>query len=61
MGICELVPAITGILAVQVAAAMMAACLPSGSCAARLMLLVGGPATEGPGKVVDKELHEPIR
>ncbi len=27
----------------------------------RLLLFVGGPATEGPGRVVEKELSEPIR
>lgn len=47
--------------AVQVAAAMMGGCLPAGSGAARLILLVGGACTEGGGKVVDKELTEPIR
>ena len=45
----------------QVAASMMAAALPLGTCAARLMLFVGGPSTEGGGKVVDRELSEPIR
>ncbi len=40
---------------------MMGAALPAGTCAARLMLFVGGPSTEGAGKVVDKELSEPIR
>ncbi|KAL4422806.1 hypothetical protein ABPG75_009003 [Micractinium tetrahymenae] len=47
--------------AVAVAAALMGGCLPAGSGAGRLMLLVGGPCTEGAGKVVDKELTEPIR
>lgn len=47
--------------AVAVAAALMGGCLPAGSGAARLMLLVGGACTEGGGKVVDKELTEPIR
>ena len=45
----------------QVATGLAAGCLPQGSCAARIMLLVGGPATAGPGKVVDMELSEPIR
>lgn len=45
----------------QVAACLMGAALPQGSCAARAMLFVGGPSTEGAGKVVDKELSEPIR
>ncbi len=48
-------------LRAQVAASMMGAALPAGTCAARLMLFVGGPSTEGAGKVVDKELSEPIR
>ena len=39
----------------------MNACLPAGTGAARLMLFVGGPATHGPGKVVDTDLQEPIR
>ena len=46
---------------VQVAAGMMAGCLPAGSCAARIMLFAGGPPTVGSGKVVDMELIEPIR
>lgn len=45
----------------QVAAGMMAGCLPAGSCAARIMLFAGGPPTIGSGKVVDMELTEPIR
>lgn len=45
----------------QVAAGVMAACLPPGTGAARLMLFVGGPTTLGPGKVVDTDLLEPIR
>lgn len=45
----------------QVAAGMMAGCLPAGSCAARIMLFAGGPPTVGSGKVVDMELTEPIR
>ena len=39
----------------------MNACLPAGTGAAHLMLFVGGPATHGPGKVVDTDLQEPIR
>ena len=46
---------------VQVAAGMMAGCLPAGSCAARIMLFAGGPPTIGSGKVVDMELVQPIR
>ena len=48
-------------MVVQVAAGMMAGCLPAGSCAARIMLFAGGPPTVGSGKVVDMELTEPIR
>ena len=48
-------------MVLQVATGLAAGCLPQGSCAARIMLLVGGPATAGPGKVVDMELSEPIR
>ena len=47
--------------ALQVAAALAGGCLPPGGSSARLMLLVGGPCTEGSGKVVEKELSEPIR
>lgn len=47
--------------AMQVAAALMSGCLPAGGAAARLLLFVGGPCTEGGGRVVDKELMEPIR
>lgn len=47
--------------ALQVAAALMGGCLPSGGSAARILLFVGGPCTEGSGRVVDKELLEPIR
>ncbi|KAK9868182.1 hypothetical protein WJX84_004175 [Apatococcus fuscideae] len=47
--------------AIQVAAGLMAACLPLNSCAARLQLFVGGPSTVGAGKVVERQLLEPIR
>ncbi len=40
---------------------MTGGCLGALHCAARLLLFVGGPSTEGGGKVVDKELSEPIR
>lgn len=40
---------------------MMGGCLGALHCAARMLLFVGGPSTEGGGKVVDKELSEPIR
>ena len=39
----------------------MGAALPAGACAARMLLFVGGPSTEGAGKVVDRELSESIR
>lgn len=47
--------------ALQVAAALSAGCLPAGNGAARILMFVGGPGTEGTSKVVDKELIEPIR
>ncbi|GMH38572.1 hypothetical protein BSKO_06456 [Bryopsis sp. KO-2023] len=47
--------------ALQVAAGMMRACLPSSGNTCRLMLFVGGPCTEGPGKVVSRELAEHMR
>lgn len=49
------------LMCTQVAASLMGAALQQGMCAARLMLFVGGPSTEGAGKVVDKDLSEPIR
>ncbi len=48
-------------MCMQVAAGLMAACLPLHSCAARLQLFVGGPSTVGAGKVVERALLEPIR
>ena len=39
----------------------MGASVPSGTTAARIMLFVGGPCTEGGGKVVARELAEEIR
>ena len=47
--------------AVSVAAALAAACLPAGLCAGRILLFVGGPSTDGPGRVVERSLAEPIR
>ncbi len=47
--------------ALQVSMALMGASVPIGSCAARIMLFVGGPCTEGLGKVVNRELTEEIR
>lgn len=45
----------------QVAAGMMRACLSTGGNTCRLMLFAGGPCTEGPGKVVSRELTEHMR
>ena len=39
----------------------MAASVPPGSSAARIMLFTGGPCTEGMGKIINKELAEEIR
>ena len=39
----------------------MGAALMGATCAARLMLFVGGPSTCGSGKIVDTELAEAIR
>lgn len=47
--------------ALQVATALMGGSLPSGAGSARMLLMLGGPCTEGSGKVVDKDLTEPIR
>ncbi|KAI3880292.1 hypothetical protein MKX03_011025 [Papaver bracteatum] len=48
----------TGV-ALNVAAGLVGACLPG--TGARIIALVGGPCTEGPGMIVSKELSEPIR
>mmetsp|Transcript_470 Transcript_470/g.1093 ORF Transcript_470/g.1093 Transcript_470/m.1093 type:complete len:758 (-) Transcript_470:1-2274(-) len=47
--------------ALQVATALITASIPRGVALSRLMLFLGGAATEGPGKVVDKELEQSIR
>lgn len=47
--------------ALQVATALLGASLPIGNCAARILAFVGGPCTEGSGKVVDRELSEELR
>jgi len=47
--------------ALQVAAAMSAASVPRGIAMSRVMLFLGGAATDGPGKVVEKELTEALR
>lgn len=45
----------------QVAAGLTEAAVSGSTGAARIMLFVGGPTTDGPGQVVAKELLEPIR
>lgn len=45
--------------ALKVAAGMLAACSPD--TGARIIGLVGGPCTDGPGLIVSKELTDPIR
>mmetsp|Transcript_10397 Transcript_10397/g.29602 ORF Transcript_10397/g.29602 Transcript_10397/m.29602 type:complete len:756 (+) Transcript_10397:156-2423(+) len=47
--------------ALQVASALVTACVPRSVAQSRVMLFLGGAATEGPGKVVEKELSEAIR
>ncbi|KAJ4969061.1 hypothetical protein NE237_015762 [Protea cynaroides] len=48
----------TGV-ALNVAAGLLGACLPG--TGARIIALVGGPCTEGPGTIVSKDLSEPAR
>ncbi|KAM7266316.1 hypothetical protein ACFE04_004213 [Oxalis oulophora] len=48
----------TGV-ALSVAAGLLGACLPG--TGARIIALVGGPCTEGPGSIVSKDLSEPVR
>ncbi|GAB2210027.1 hypothetical protein Droror1_Dr00015277 [Drosera rotundifolia] len=48
----------TGV-ALSVAAGLLGACLPGSG--ARIIALVGGPCTEGPGTIVSKDLSEPVR
>ncbi|KAK5839553.1 protein transport protein SEC23-like [Gossypium arboreum] len=48
----------TGV-ALSVAAGFLGACLPG--TGARIIALVGGPCTEGPGTIVSKDLSEPLR
>ncbi|TYG98924.1 hypothetical protein ES288_A10G156200v1 [Gossypium darwinii] len=48
----------TGV-ALSVSAGLIAACLPG--TGARIIALVGGPCTEGPGTIVSKDLSEPVR
>ncbi|OVA12982.1 zinc finger protein [Macleaya cordata] len=48
----------TGV-ALNVAAGLLGGCLPG--TGARIIALVGGPCTEGPGTIVSKDLSEPVR
>lgn len=48
----------TGV-ALSVASGLLGACLPG--TGARIVALVGGPCTEGPGTIVSKDLSEPVR
>nr|XP_043609260.1 protein transport protein SEC23-like [Erigeron canadensis] len=48
----------TGV-ALSVAAGLLGACLPG--TGARIVALVGGPCTEGPGSIVSKDLSDPVR
>ena len=48
----------TGV-ALSVAAGLLAACNPG--TGARIIALVGGPCTEGPGTIVSKDLSDPVR
>lgn len=48
----------TGV-ALSVAAGLLGGCLPG--TGGRIIALVGGPCTEGPGTIVGKELSEPVR
>ncbi|KAK6914375.1 Sec23/Sec24 beta-sandwich [Dillenia turbinata] len=48
----------TGV-ALSVAAGLLGACLPG--TAGRIVALVGGPCSEGPGTIVSKDLSDPVR
>ncbi|KAI4344901.1 hypothetical protein L6164_012083 [Bauhinia variegata] len=48
----------TGV-ALSVAAGLLGACTPG--TGARIIALVGGPCTEGPGTIVSKDLSDPVR
>ncbi|KAL4273792.1 hypothetical protein GQ457_13G028790 [Hibiscus cannabinus] len=48
----------TGV-ALSVAMGLLGACMPG--TGARIIALVGGPCTEGPGTIVSKDLSEPVR
>jgi len=44
-----------------VASALLGASLPSGNCQARILAMIGGPCTEGGGRVVGRDLVEEMR
>ncbi|EXB73685.1 Protein transport protein SEC23 [Morus notabilis] len=46
-------------VALSVAAGLLGACLPG--TGARIIALVGGPCTEGPGSIISKDLSDPVR
>ncbi|KAG5223933.1 transport family protein [Salix suchowensis] len=48
----------TGV-ALSVAAGLLGACLPG--TGARIVALVGGPCTEGPGTIISKDMSDPVR
>ncbi|KAI3706252.1 hypothetical protein L6452_23866 [Arctium lappa] len=48
----------TGV-ALSVAAGLLGACMPG--TGARIVALVGGPCTEGPGSIISKDLSDPVR
>ncbi|OWM84238.1 hypothetical protein CDL15_Pgr011623 [Punica granatum] len=48
----------TGV-ALSVTAGLLGACMPG--TGARIVALVGGPCTEGPGTIVSKDLSDPVR
>ncbi|KAJ6744442.1 PROTEIN TRANSPORT PROTEIN SEC23 [Salix purpurea] len=48
----------TGV-ALSVAAGLLGACLPR--TGARIVALVGGPCTEGPGTIISKDMSDPVR
>ncbi|KAA8527880.1 hypothetical protein F0562_035251 [Nyssa sinensis] len=48
----------TGV-ALSIAAGLLGACLPG--TGARIIALVGGPCTEGPGAIVSKDMSDPVR
>lgn len=48
----------TGV-ALSVASGLLGACLPG--TGARIITLVGGPCTEGPGSIISKDLSDPVR